>query len=678
MKKEMDMSGSKYRRKGVGFSLFQGLSLLLPFSLFPLLFVGCEGGPIGERGRVEELPTNQFYRTADMFYPRYEHAAVTLEDGTVLVIGGSDERLYTTIDVCEIFDQKLIVDPEPPSKSGGWVKTDFEGEDLILPGGGRIYQTAYEIMPSLVGSEMCIRDSLHTTVALSEGEILHFGGQIHVDVTIVDPNYPPNDPRFIQDINAFPSTRTIELFDTSLPSDDGLGDFVFVKSESGLQALLSGNQGRAAHATIRIAGSDFGLGNVGDMFIQVGGITTLGPALAPRTKLRRSAQDTTLLSTLDVYDGFSKTSFLAPAVSLDEPRAHGVMVENCGWLTDTTYDGIQGLSNVFLVAGGSDDQLPTFGIWECEGFAATFSGFGPGDGISLTRTEPAQGDTIQVVIRDIINDIPNQGLLALVYDMTQMPADFEMNQFLDYQYLQQGIEPDVQAWIAIVETFLGSRIGKYFGMEAYFNSELAVPLWPINRTHTQFVKVIRQAFTPLGVQRVPGIFCAGGGYFYVTPMGQYQAYDEVPVSAGEYFDPYYNLLNAFFAIQREPYDLGSVRTYWSVKLGVPMPQPGENGLHPNPTGSEGAWLITDGYVPGNGFEGYEWIPPYTNNPEDYHIRIMEKGRAWHTSSIIPGADGRLNTLDDRILFAGGGNDVLTWGGQPVIPSAIIYVPPAPR
>ncbi len=685
--------------------------LVLIFPLF-LGFLGCNGGPIGERGRVEELTGNDFYRTAEMMRPRYEHVAVTLEDGTVLVIGGSDERLFTSIDVCEIFDQKLIVDPEPPSKSGGWIDTDFEGDELILPGGGRIYHTVAitgegnvmvfggaqdGIMGDVLAHPVLFDRStrkfdeasavmleprfLHTTVALNEGEILQFGGQIHIDVTIVDPNYPPNDPRFIQDINAFPSTRTIEVFDSSIPSDDGLGDFAFVHDDNGVQALLSGNQGRAAHATVRIAGVDGGVGNAGDMFIQVGGIMTLSPVFAPRTKLRRTSQGAaTLLNTLDIYDGFTKTAFLAPGVSLDQPRAHGIMADTVGWLHDQTFDGIRGLSNVFLIAGGSTDTLPTMGRWECEGFAAVFTGFGPGNGISLTRTEPGDGDQIDNVIRDVLGDLPNEGLIALVYDVT-LPgyADFEQNPLLDYANVQAGIEPDIQAWLGGVENFLASRMGKYFSMEAYFNRQLEVPLWPINRIHTQFVRLVRQSFTPAGLQTVPTLFCGAGGLMYVSLGAQIQLYDEVPVSAAEFFDPYYNLVNGFFVTPHEPYDLDTVRTYWSVKLGIPLPQPGAiDNLHPNPTGSEGAWLITDGFVPGNAFEGYEWIPPYTTNPDDYRIRFMEKGRAWHTANIIPGADGRLGTLDDRVLFAGGGDDVLTWGGQPVTPSAIVYVPPAPR
>jgi hypothetical protein len=692
-----------------------GFLLLLSTSLGSL---GCEGGPIGERGRVEVLPHGEFFRTAEMDRPRYEHVAVELEDGTVIVAGGTDERLFTSIDTCEIFDQTLLVEPEPPSKSGGWLDTDFEGEQLRLNEGGRVYHTATKIEEgnvmvlggaqdgiqgdvfdkaeifdrstrtwATVGASM-VKPRFHCAVsAVSQGELLVFGGQIHMNVTVVDPNYPPSDPRFIREINTYPSVNSIEMFDSSLESEDGLGAFTLVTDEDDRPALLSGNQGRSIHAVVRLGGLDAAVGNAGDVYIMCGGIRTLSPVFAPQTKLRRMSQGSaTLLNSLDIYDAFSRSTFLTPGVSLDKARAHGVMADTVGWHSDVTFDNIRGLSNVFLVAGGSDDVLPTMGVWQGEGFAATFTGFGPGAGISLVRTEPTDGDCIDVVVEDFLGAVGRQDLLDLVYSAGSIVSAMLlgesteiMNPHLDYSYLEAGIEPDVQFWLGGVETFLASRMGKYFGMESYFNPMNQVALRPINRVHTEFVRLLRESATPEGLQQVGTLLCGGGGYLYVVPPGiQVQFYDEVPVSSVEIFDPSYNLVNAFMVPQRSPYDLFSVRTYWSIKSGQPLPVPGDEEEHPNPTGSEGAWLIADGFVPGNAFEGYEWIPPFTSHAGDYRIRFMERGRAWHTCSVVPGADGRFGTLDDRVLFAGGGNDVLAWGGEAVMPSALLFVPPANR
>ena len=38
-------------------------------------------------------------------------------------------------------------------------------------------KTAYEIMPSLVGSEMCIRDSYHTQIT----DLFHFQNKCHLN-----------------------------------------------------------------------------------------------------------------------------------------------------------------------------------------------------------------------------------------------------------------------------------------------------------------------------------------------------------------------------------------------------------------------------------------------------------------------------------------------------------------
>jgi hypothetical protein len=645
---------------------------------------------------------NDFYRTVEMTRPRYEHAAATLDDGTVLIVGGSDERCFTTIDLAEIYDQSMVVEPAPPSGTGGWIDTDFEGEELRLQDGGRVFHTVTPLgggsllitggaMDGIMGEvyehperfdrstrKFTLADAImreprfhHTAVAHKEDEVLYFGGQIHVNITTVDPNYPPSDPRFIVQVNTFPSTRSIERFDESLASEDGLGNFTEVTGVDLRPALLSLSHGRAIHGTVRIAGLDLTLGNEADIMIHIGGIATLSPAYAPRTKLRRLRFDTTVLGSLDVYDAFTRTCFLAPGVVLKEARAHGVMTDTLGWHSDTTLDGIRGLSNVFIVAGGTlNDYLPTEGAYETEEFAATFSGFGPGGGISLMRTEPVEGDTIETVIRDVLGSEVNGELAALVTPAIPgalpAPGSPNNNALLNYDVLVTPPVPE------------GTLLGRYFGLEALFNPA-STALFTINRVHTNLVRLLREKTTPSGSGAVGTLFCGGGGYFYVVPAGaQVQVYDQSPVPSAEFFDPYFCLINGFFQTQRNPDDLATMRTYFSVKTGTPLPEPGNEGTHPHPTGVDGAWLIADGYVPGDSFEGYEWIPPFTSNTDDYRVRVMEKGRAWHTSSVVPGADGKLGTVDDQVLFAGGGNEVLAWGGEAVVPSAIIYIPPPSR
>jgi hypothetical protein len=200
----------------------------------------------------------------------------------------------------------------------------------------------------------------------------------------------------------------------------------------------------------------------------------------------------------------------------------------------------------------------------------------------------------------------------------------------------------------------------------------------ISRVHTECVNVVRNVYTDYGPQMVGNLLTGAGGWFYVVMGAQVEVYDNAPVASVEYFDPYFSNANAFFDSPRTPYDLSTMRSYWSVKLDVPLPTPAANNKHPNPAGIDGTWLISDGFLPGDGYEGSQLVPPFTDNPDDAVVRFMAKGRAWHTVSAVGGANGLLGDVDDRILFAGGGEGVATWGGMPVIPSAMLYVPPLPR
>jgi hypothetical protein len=635
--------------------LFSG-AVLAKCVLITLL--GCQGGEVGSRNRVAELEAGYFYRTSEMMTPRYEHQAVTLDDGTAFIVSGTDERCFSSIDSCELFDQRILVEPEPASKSGGWIDTDFEGEDLRLEGGGRVFHTVtrategnviviggapdgvlgeayphpelysrhtrkFQVLSATLGAPRFH----HTAVAVTEGEIYLFGGQVSMKATIVDPQYPPNDPRFIREINTFPSTNSIEIYDASLPSDDGKGDFTPLKGGDKAVVKLPGNYGRGLHATVRLAGSDNILGNAGDVYLCVAGIQTLSPINAPVMKLRRTQQGQSQLQrTIDVYDGAAKTCFIAPGTFLEAPCAHGVNADNLGWHSNRTYDGYLGQSNTFLISGGSDDSLPTTGRYLSEGFAATFSGLGPGGGISLLGLSP-----------------PNTtvGDIAAALNLTTDFADVDV------------------------------RYGKYFA------SETAADTGVINRVHTNTVKVLRRVYTDYGQQSLGMLFTGAGGFFYVVMGAQIEVYDGSPVAAGEYFDPNFSVINGLFNPQSTPYDLMTLRKYWHIKNGVALPSPNSPGVHPNPSGIDGSWLITDGYVPGDGFEGYQPLSD-TLNDDDRIVRFMERGRAWHTVSPLPGMDGVMDNEDDRMLFAGGGDSVLTYGGMPVVPSAVIYVPPATR
>ncbi len=637
---------------------------------------------------VQTHEPGRFHRTAGMPRPRYEHTATSLLDGGVLVAGGSDESTFTSIDTAAIFHQHLVTGPTRASETGGWIDTDFEGEPIRLRGGGRIFHTATRLAngnvliaggtysavggcrrgtPPDVHEHPEIFDATtrrfvqlngamqeprvhHTAVREPGDEIIFFGGQIGLCVTIVDPNYPPNDPRFLRTINSYPSTRGIESFRRDLPSEDDLGDFERVMDGNGIPASLSGNQGRAIHATVRIAGLDNRLNDNQDLYVTAGGIRTLSPTFAPEHKLRRLSGDTTLVPGLDVYDAHTRSSFIAPGVYLEEPRAHGVIAENMGWRHNRTHDGCSGLSNVFAIFGGSDDTFPTTGAYLTEGFAATFTGLGPAGGISLLRTEPQPGDDSATIIKDILHEPADETVLKIIEEVAARTS-------------------------RSLPAFADRRLGKFNGVEAIGNPQVPwhVPI-PINRVHTQAARVVRQVSIGGETVEFGALFTAGGGFLMRAGRDQLEFYDEVPVAVGEYFYSDYNLINAAFDPQRNPFNLDAVRQYWSAKIGASMPEKDDLRDHPHPTGHEGAWLLADGNVPGDEFQGYQWLPPYSENLDNMSLHAMERGRAWHTLSILPGPDGKAGTVDDTILLAGGGQGVLSWGGEPVVPSAIMHIP----
>ncbi len=363
------------------------------------------------------LPVDHdFYVGAKMETARFSHQTVTNQDGFVVAIGGTDERHLTSLDTAEIFDQSSVVDdpPLPESGSGAWFSTDFSGEPMAMKNGGRIFHTATliadnnilvcggtpdvllgEAVPASeifegqtrtfdpeglkIQKEMELPRFRHTAVTMANGNILMVGGQLSVDETIIDPNFPPGSIFFMIDLEVFPSTKTIEIFN---PAER---KFNFAEDATGQESELSTPRGRFGHASVEIAGEDNQLGTNDDLVLTGAGFQTLSGQFAPQTKF--PAQITDPVSDLEFFDLTNGFNSSAAALTL-APRTNGGIALNLGEIVDTTPDGEPGVSNIAMWLHGDDDALGATSLYDSVQFseivAATFSGFGPAGGVSFT------------------------------------------------------------------------------------------------------------------------------------------------------------------------------------------------------------------------------------------------------------------------------------------------------
>ena len=81
-------------------------------------------------------------------------------------------------------------------------------------------------------------------------------------------------------------------------------------------------------------------------------------------------------------------------------------------------------------------------------------------------------------------------------------------------------------------------------------------------------------------------------------------------------------------------------------------------------GIVGTWLNGDAAIPDDTLDGFG---------DGSALAELNFARVYHTLSLIPGADGRQHTADDRVLVTGGGASVIQFGGEPVDVSSEVYV-----
>ncbi|MBI4602454.1 MAG: hypothetical protein HY721_10895 [Planctomycetes bacterium] len=359
--------------------------------------------------RNERGEYSPYYATGEMHRPRYMFEVVLSKSGYPIVLGGSDERGYSGIDTVEVFDQSTYDKdlPRPPSLTGIWIDTDFEGDPVAFKQGPRMRFTADRLpdgrvivaggAPDLTGTslhakaeiydpelrrfevlegEMVLPRCRHASVALGDGSILYIGGQNQI---VVMPEDPVPGGMQVRPRPGFPTTPLCELYS---PRENKFLRLTLPGTERASE--LQTPHGRAGHAAGRLAGPDGSLGSTDDLFLVAGGFQALTGRFAPAGKFHGAVARGRgePLSAIEVFDPQTSAFTLLSSASLLGPRINDPHIVNLGQFNDFTPDGVRGMGNLVLITGGNDDAsfCTTLGA---ELFAATFTGFGPVQGLQL-------------------------------------------------------------------------------------------------------------------------------------------------------------------------------------------------------------------------------------------------------------------------------------------------------
>lgn len=593
-----------------------GLTVSLSLSMSLSMSLGGCNGSSGIPNLTQSafpLPGKEVYVGPRMVTSRYSHSATTIQDGAVLVVGGTDERHLTAIDAVEIFDQSARVDamePTPESISGDFIDQDIDGNLITMTNGGRFFHTATRINDGNVlvigGTTSLIFGSAnenseifdpetrsftvadleidpdddiararvrHTATPLPNGKVLIAGGQETLTVII------PSGPNQGQSQDANATTEKMEIFDPATLA------FTPALSNSGLPSELTTSRGRGGHAAARWAGFDQ-IPNTGDDVIGfVGGYQTLSAAsLAAPDDLTPWNPLTTKLTSMDYYNTTDGTVNLAQGLVLTK-RVNDPIAMNLGLNNRNTPFGDPGVANCVLVFGGdSDEACPdssdglqgTGSTFRAELLVATFSGFGPSNGIKFTRFS---GPTLSTAAEGCFDFTTRSRTQGVLMEMLRTYDD---------------------------EVYLSSVVTTGGGMSVNLIMNVCVQ--------------VNDGFCGLNFTK---------GF--------------------EFFDPFYNVFTD------PPWDLEQTVN-----------------INTNPTGVVGTWIAYDAVIPDNSLEGFADALVL----EDAIPANMDSGRLMHTLTRIPGEDGVLMTLDDRIVAIGGTDTYLPFfGDDPLSISCEIFLPP---
>ena len=415
--------------------LLSALSVLC-LGWFSLVGLSCSGGGLGDFDATPDLPEfnsrgeyDPYYSSGEMNLPRYIHEAILMETGLILVAGGSDENGFSSLDLVEMFDQSTIKQNElrPETGLGTWFDTDFEGEQMVMEnarvqftmselfndtiimigGTGNLDQAReienVEVFDPLTRTLEVLEEGMflprfrHAASVLPNGGIMITGGQVFNQFTDQDTvnvqgggNFGSGQVNVQMQIDTFPSIKKNELFNLAESKFEPLQIL-----DTRQDADLTTRRGRAGHTVARFAGPDNRNNTGDDLYLLVGGFQTLSGGNAPQFKAP-GAGGTSLVA-LEFYDPLIEIFTRVPALSLLGSRINWPQATNLGLFSEFTPDRVLGLGNVILIANGDNNaqqgQRVTTG--EGEVLVATYTGFGPAQGLSLVRQPSQNGGHIQ-------------------------------------------------------------------------------------------------------------------------------------------------------------------------------------------------------------------------------------------------------------------------------------------
>ncbi len=610
-------------------------SISLAFSVLvstAALFVasGCGGGSSAEgvgitnvsqaAPRLPEFDeeTNQYrpyYGTADLNRPRYLHEAVFSRTGFVFVFCGSDERGLSTLDTIEFYDQAAVDTDRirPETRTGVWFDTNFEGDPMVLENGPRIF---------------------HTVNQLADGRILVIGGTS--DIAEAQRAY--EKPEFFD-----PDTRTIEVLDEELLNP------------------------RFRHTTTQLFNGNFLVTGGQD----VSTVTIINVNIEPGQVGRQEQR--TVFQSLRTFEVFSVTEgrfipFTRPnsdrEITLNTPRGRA------GHATDRVagFDQVLGSADDILVFAGGFQTLTGQAAPQTKLYTAV-------------GREEADGLTVVEFMDPLTRIVTQAGNVSLGSPRVDTPAIMNLGRFNDFTIdgirgmgnailITHGNSDEIcpdsffnQNDELFICTFTG--FGPAQGLQ-FFNVEdlqtlsqvqgveppaNAFPFdYLVGRCQTNPVSLPRHMVTvPDRPDVTTWVFALGGTHIIPAPGCPHYPFE--PISTGCVFDPFFNL-RAATILELSPRELRSDRTV------------------NNPLGIIGTWLTLDGNIPTT-----DVISAFGNTALARWAQPRAAWRVYAKNIAIPGADGIINTTDDRILASGGGSDGRFIGGEPAAPSCEVLLPP---